>query len=98
MDNDKTGAFNATELPAAGAAPTAGAPGQLRIDSENINENFEVEKQVVITNAWPATAPASCPRVRIAPLFARGNKSEKGITGYDTANYPGRFHGPLAAG
>jgi DnaJ-class molecular chaperone len=32
-----------------------GGTGELRIESENINENFEVEKQTVITE---------CPRCR----------------------------------
>jgi DnaJ-class molecular chaperone len=29
--------------------PACGGSGELRIDSENINEHFEVEKQTVIT-------------------------------------------------
>lgn len=29
--------------------PQCGGSGELRIESENINENFEVEKQTVIT-------------------------------------------------
>lgn len=29
--------------------PDCGGTGELRIESENINENFEVEKQTVIT-------------------------------------------------
>jgi DnaJ-class molecular chaperone len=29
--------------------PECAGSGELRIDSENINENFEVEKQTVIT-------------------------------------------------
>jgi DnaJ-class molecular chaperone len=33
--------------------PDCNGTGELRIDSENINENFEVEKQTVIT---------TCPR------------------------------------
>jgi hypothetical protein len=48
MDNDKTGAFDATKLNQ-GRCPDCGGAGELRFDSENINENFEVEKQVVIT-------------------------------------------------
>lgn len=44
---DKTGAF--TRQP----CPDCRGTGELRIDSENINENFEVEKQTVIT---------TCPR------------------------------------
>ena len=46
-DMDKTGAFLRT--PCGDCRGT----GELRIDSENINENFEVEKQTVIT---------TCPR------------------------------------
>jgi DnaJ-class molecular chaperone len=48
MDNDKTGAFDANKLSQA-RCPDCGGTGELRFDSENINENFEVEKQVVIT-------------------------------------------------
>ena len=32
-----------------GRCAACGGTGELRIDSENINENFEVEKQTVIT-------------------------------------------------
>ena len=35
--------------------PDCNGTGQLRMDSENINEDFEVEKQTVITD---------CPRCR----------------------------------
>ena len=35
--------------------PDCNGTGELRIDSENINEHFEVEKQTVITD---------CPRCR----------------------------------
>jgi DnaJ-class molecular chaperone len=42
-DHDVTGAFIRT--PCTDCRGT----GELRIDSENINENFEVEKQTVIT-------------------------------------------------
>ena len=31
------------------ACPDCNGSGELRIDSENIDENFEVEKQTVIT-------------------------------------------------
>jgi DnaJ-class molecular chaperone len=48
MDNDKTGAFDANKLSQA-RCPDCGGTGELRFDSENINEHFEVEKQVVIT-------------------------------------------------
>ena len=47
IDMEKTGAF--IRQPCSDCHGT----GELRIDSENINENFEVEKQTVIT---------TCPR------------------------------------
>ncbi len=31
------------------SCPDCNGSGELRLDSENINENFEVEKQTVIT-------------------------------------------------
>ncbi len=43
VDSEKTGAF--TRQPCTDCRGT----GELRIDSENINEHFEVEKQTVIT-------------------------------------------------
>ena len=43
-----TGAFEATALDYR-RCPDCNATGELRIDSENINEHFEVEKQTVIT-------------------------------------------------
>ncbi len=43
FDSDKTGAFLRR------GCPDCHATGELRIESENINENFEVEKQTVIT-------------------------------------------------
>jgi DnaJ-class molecular chaperone len=46
--NEKTGAFDASQLNHRRCPECAGS-GELRIDSENINENFEVEKQTVIT-------------------------------------------------
>ncbi len=46
--NEKTGAFDASQLSQA-RCPDCSGTGELRIDSENINENFEVEKQIVIT-------------------------------------------------
>lgn len=46
-DSEKTGAFMRTPC------PDCHGTGELRIESENINENFEVEKQTVIT---------TCPR------------------------------------
>ena len=45
---DKTGVFDAGKLNQA-KGPDCSGTGELRIDSENINENFEVEKQTVIT-------------------------------------------------
>ena len=50
-DLEKTGKFNVRELrELAGArCPDCDGTGQLRFDSENINEKFEVEKQTVIT-------------------------------------------------
>ena len=47
-DNERTGIFDASKLNQA-RCPDCGGTGELRIDSENINENFEVEKQTVIT-------------------------------------------------
>ena len=50
--------------------PDCNGTGELRIDSENINEHFEVEKQTVITECprcWgpgfllPGTPGAACP-------------------------------------
>lgn len=46
--NEKTGIFDAKQLNQV-RCPDCGGTGELRIDSENINENFEVEKQTVIT-------------------------------------------------
>jgi DnaJ-class molecular chaperone len=43
INSDSTGAFIRTPC------PDCHGTGELRIDSENINENFEVEKQTVIT-------------------------------------------------
>lgn len=58
---DKTGVFDVRKL-SGEPCPDCNGSGQLRIDSENINEKFEVEKQTVITE---------CPRCagtgRIAP-------------------------------
>ena len=47
-DNEKTGVFDAGKLSQAKCL-VCGGTGEIRFDSENINENFEVEKQVVIT-------------------------------------------------
>jgi DnaJ-class molecular chaperone len=46
--NEKTGVFDAGKLSQA-KCPDCNGTGEIRFDSENINENFEVEKQVVIT-------------------------------------------------
>jgi DnaJ-class molecular chaperone len=46
--DDKTGAFDARKLNQM-RCPDCGGTGEFRIESENINENFEVEKQIVIT-------------------------------------------------
>lgn len=48
MDSEKTGSFDASSFQQ-GRCPACGGTGELRIDSENINEHFEVEKQTVIT-------------------------------------------------
>ena len=45
---DKTGIFDTRSLNQE-RCPECSGTGQLRIDSENINEHFEVEKQTVIT-------------------------------------------------
>jgi DnaJ-class molecular chaperone len=45
---EKTGAFDARSLNQQ-RCPDCSGTGELRIDSENINEKFEVEKQTVIT-------------------------------------------------
>lgn len=46
--SEKTGAFDIGQLGQA-RCPECGGTGELRFDSENINENFEIEKQIVIT-------------------------------------------------
>lgn len=46
--DDKTGIFDASMLNQQ-RCPDCGGSGERRIDSENINEHFEVEKQTVIT-------------------------------------------------
>jgi DnaJ-class molecular chaperone len=46
--NQKTGVFDVGKLNQA-RCPDCSGTGELRIDSENINEHFEVEKQTVIT-------------------------------------------------
>ena len=49
---ESTGAFDASQL-SQQRCPDCGGSGELRIESENINENFEVEKQIVITPCQP---------------------------------------------
>ena len=46
-NEDKTGVFNAHDLNRT-PCPDCTGTGELRFDSENINEDFEVEKQTVI--------------------------------------------------
>jgi DnaJ-class molecular chaperone len=48
MANEKTGVFDAGKLNQQ-KCPDCNGTGELRFDSENINENFEVETQTVIT-------------------------------------------------
>jgi DnaJ-class molecular chaperone len=48
IDTEKTGAFDISSL-LQRRCPACAGTGELRIDSENINEHFEVEKQTVIT-------------------------------------------------
>lgn len=45
---EKTGVFNLRDLGGL-RCPDCSGTGELRIDSENINEHFEVERQTVIT-------------------------------------------------
>jgi DnaJ-class molecular chaperone len=59
-DSEKTGAF--IRQPCSDCRGT----GELRIDSENINENFEVEKQTVIT---------TCPRCGGTGFVSPDNES-----------------------
>lgn len=60
--DEKTGVFDARQLNQQ-RCPDCGGTGELRIDSENINENFEVEKQTVITE---------CPRCHGVGFVAAG--------------------------
>ena len=46
---EKTGVFDASQLNQM-RCPDCSGTGELRIDSENINQNFEVEKQTVIAS------------------------------------------------
>lgn len=47
-NTENTGGFSANDLQPK-RCPDCNGTGELRFDSENINENFEVEKQIVIT-------------------------------------------------
>ena len=49
IDLEKTGTFNVRDVAPGKPCPDCGGAGELRIDSENINEHFEVERQTVIT-------------------------------------------------
>ena len=59
---EKTGVFDAGKLNQM-KCPDCSGTGELRIDSENINEHFEVEKQTVI---------APCPRCGGGGFVAAG--------------------------
>ena len=59
---ERTGIFDA-KLFNQSRCPDCGGTGELRIESENIDENFEVEKQTVIT---------PCPRCNGTGLPAAG--------------------------
>jgi DnaJ-class molecular chaperone len=48
IKEDKTGVFDLRNL-SGERCPDCEGSGQLRIDGENINERFEVEKQTIIT-------------------------------------------------
>jgi DnaJ-class molecular chaperone len=63
MSTEKTGIFEQTELQGV-PCPDCKGTGELRIESENINENFEVEKQTVI---------APCPRCNGTGWLAPGS-------------------------
>ena len=63
-----TGAFDATALNYS-RCPECNGTGELRIDSENINEHFEVEKQTVIGPSTRDCIPVSyvsCYGIRMA--------------------------------
>jgi DnaJ-class molecular chaperone len=47
-ETEATGGFDAAALHAH-RCPDCQGSGELKFESENINENFEVEKQIVIT-------------------------------------------------
>ena len=60
VDNEKTGVFDASKL-SQQRCPDCNGTGELRIDSENINENFELEKQTVITPCPRCAATGQLP-------------------------------------
>jgi DnaJ-class molecular chaperone len=47
-NEDKTGVFDLRNL-SGDRCPDCEGSGQLRIEGENINERFEVEKQTIVT-------------------------------------------------
>ena len=46
---DRTGVFDRRDLQGGKPCPDCDGLGQLRYDSQNINDRFEVERQTVIT-------------------------------------------------
>jgi DnaJ-class molecular chaperone len=60
QSTDRTGVFDASELKQQ-RCPDCSGTGELRIDSENINEHFEVEKQTVITPCLRCNATGFIP-------------------------------------
>ena len=62
MDNERTGVFDASKLNQQ-RCPDCSGTGEFRIESENFNEDFEVEKQIVITE---------CPRCNGSGFVAAG--------------------------
>ncbi len=62
MTNEKTGIFDSSQLKGI-PCPDCKGRGELHIESENINEDFEVEKQTVIT---------TCPRCHGTGFVAAG--------------------------
>jgi DnaJ-class molecular chaperone len=63
MSTEKTGIFEAAHLQGV-PCPDCQGKGEIRIESENINEHFEVEKQIVI---------AACPRCNGTGWLAPGS-------------------------
>jgi len=60
--HERTGVFNIQELTGAQRCPDCQGTGELRIDSENINEKFEVEKQTVITQCPSCVGTGFAPK------------------------------------